>query len=257
MNRRGLLWGTCAPLMDAAGDGEGSGGGAGAGAGAGDGDGSGQGGDGEGDGDGGSDDDKPVTMKALRELLGGFKMDVTKQVNAIDKKLKTQGGQQGGGQKPAPQPQKKAAPQFEDPEKEELRQRLETQEKERATERQQMLNRERDSEIKSALAEFPWKDKDDRDVAFDYYRSKAERDEDGNLVIGDVELGSFIKKHAPARFRGMFAPRDVGGSGNSAGKSKPSGALDLSEIKPGMSPETDAKARETISALFQAARSGQ
>ena len=246
MFQNGLLWGQAGPLFEENDEANGGGGGNGAG----------DEGSGEGAGDG--EADKPITMATLTQLLTSLKGDLTKQVNALDKKLKQSTQQAPAAKEKQPAEGKKKQTPFEDDEKEELRNRLEQLETERQTERATSLNKERDADIKAALSEFPWKEADDRGIAFDYYRAKAERDEDGNLMIDGVELGEYIKKHVPKRFKGMLAAREVGGSGNSNNnKSGKAGALDLSEIKPGMSAETDAKARETILGLYAAARAGQ
>ena len=40
------------------------------------------------------------------------------------------------------------------------------------------LKREGDSEVKSTLSDFPWKDTEGKNIAFDYYRPKMERADD-------------------------------------------------------------------------------
>jgi hypothetical protein len=248
MFRTGLVWGgSDCPLFD---EEEEKGGG---------GDGSGNSNSGEDNTEGNaSEGDKPITMAMLTELLTSLKGDITKQVNAIDKKLKQQTSAPPAGNTPKA-PAKKPT-QFEDEEKEELRTRLEQVERDRQTEREASLKKERDAEIKAALSEYTWKETDDRNVAFDYYKGKAERDEDGGLVIDGVELGEFIKKHVPKRFKGMLAPRDLGGSGNAGpGKSKAGGALDIKDINPAYlsDPANHAKVQETLATLYAASRAGQ
>lgn len=251
MFRRGLVWGgSDCPLFDE--EDEKGGGGDGAGTGA--------SGEDNKDGDGaGEEENKPITMAQLTQLLTSLKGDLTKQVNALDKKLKQSTSSAPGNSSIAKPPAKKPT-QFEDEEKEELRKRLEQVESDRQTERETSLKKERDAEIKAALSEFPWKEADDRNVVFDYYKSKAERDEDGNLVIDGIELGDYIKKHVPKRFKGMLAPRDLGGSGNSgSGKAKSAGGVDLKDINPQYlsDPANHAKVQETLATLYAASRAGQ
>jgi hypothetical protein len=253
MRKNSFLW--AFPLMDEATDGtEGAAGGNGGG----------EGHEGNNGGDGQDPAKQPLTLDVLGSALKALLPDllkpiVSEQVNGLDakwdkrfKKITVQDGSAGGdgngGTKTKTDP-------FKEDREQELEARLAQMEADRKTERDQSLNRERDAEIRNALSEFPWKSAEDRQVAFDYYQSKAGRDEDGNLVITGTALDKFIKGHAAKQFKAYFQPRDINGSGNAGANSRGgSKGATLDMIKPNMTAEEDANVRNTLSELYAAAK---
>lgn len=138
----------------------------------------------------------------------------------------------------------------------ELTTRLATLEEERKAEKQESQKRELAAEVKTALSDFTWDPtQGGKDIAFDYFKGKATRAEDGSIMIGDVSLQKYVKEQVPRQFKGMLAARQVGGAGAEKGAGGGSGKpSDLNEIGIGMSKETEARVLRDISAALAQAQ---
>lgn len=239
------------PLMDEAG--EGAGGGAGAGAG------EGSGGAGAGAGAGGG---TAITLEAITQLLdsrvNGLATRFEKRFEKIEKPPAAGGadgkGKEGDGKgtggEQLTESQKIAAR-----ESEELRTRVNTLEEERKAERAETTRQRLDADVKTALADFTWdKETDGKEVALDFYKGKAKQDDTGVWMIGDVPMAKYIKDDVARRFKGMLAARAVGGAGADKNAGGSGGKkVDLADIRPGMSKDTESAAVSEIkSALAQA-----
>ena len=55
-----------------------------------------------------------------------------------------------------------------------------------------------------------WFGGEGKQIAYDWYRAKATRDDNGNLVIAGMPLAQYVKEHAPRSFKNFFASRDIG-----------------------------------------------
>ena len=106
---------------------------------------------------------------------------------------------------------------------------------------------ERNSAIRAELSKYPILP-EAVDEAFDLFRSRVKRSEDGTLVVGDTTAEAHIKSALEGKLAGLLRPADKGGAGSSAGQR--TGKLDLNEIKPGMSKETEAQALAEIARLL-------
>lgn len=237
------------PLMDEAG--EGAGGGAGAG--------EGSGGAGAGAGAGSA-----VTMEAITALLNGSlnglatkfekrfeKLEKPPAAGGGDGKGKGEGEGKGTGGEQLTESQKIAAR-----EAEELRTRLNTLEEERKTEKLETTRQRLDADVKTALADFTWdKETDGKEVALDFYKGKAKQDDNGAWMIGDVSMAKYIKDDVARRFKGMLAARAVGGAGADKNAGGSGGKkVELAEIRPGMSKDTEASAVSEIKAALAQAQ---
>ncbi len=228
------------------------------------GDGGGAGGAGGGDGagaGGGAGQGTALTLEAVTALLNttvntalnGAIAKIEKRIEKIEKppqqqqQQQTQQQQQQGAGAGASESEKLAKQEVT-----ELTTRLATLEEERKTEKLESQKRELAAEVKTAIADFSWDPtQGGKDIAFDYFKSKASRAEDGTIMIGDVALAKYVKEQVPRQFKGMLAARQVGGAGAQqgagSGGAKP---LDISEIGVGMSKEKEAQAiREIVAAL--------
>lgn len=144
-----------------------------------------------------------------------------------------------------------SSPQDETARERELREKLEQEQLARREEREQVEARELDAEIKAAIAALPFADPEGKSVAFDFYKAKAARDEDGNLVIGDKPLATYIQGHASRVFdKFMQVRQNVGGSGNATNRNSTVKGFSIDSIRPGMSAEDDAAARAALAAAL-------
>jgi hypothetical protein len=204
-----------------------------------------------------------VFQEFSSKLPDTIKETVSRQVNGLDARWdKRWKALEASKKAEAPKPAAGASDTdlerrfFEEREKE-MRERLETLEAQ-AREKERLVNEmQLDSEIKSVLSEFPWESSNGRsegkEIAFDYYKAKAKRNDEGQLVIGDIPLSQFIKQHAAMSFKSHFQKRDIGSSGaQKSGTAK--GAFDIESIRPGMSKEDDAAAQAAIIAALQGLR---
>jgi hypothetical protein len=251
MFRNGLLWGGVSELRDALEEGN---------------DGGGNGNESADDkgGNEGADDKKELSQEdkiaaavaaTLAKLPEMIESVVTKQVNGMDKKWDQRFKKLTPGDGAADDKKGKPDP-FKEDREQELQQQLDQLKLEQAERDRKSQAAERDAEIRTALSEFPWKSAEDRTMAFEYYQAKAKRDEDGTLIINDAPLDKFIKNHAAKQFKAFFQPRDLGGSGNSGGAQQggSKGGVTLEGIRPGMTPEEDAKTRATLVELIAASK---
>lgn len=132
--------------------------------------------------------------------------------------------------------------------------RLATVEEERKAEKLDAANRLLEAEIKTSLSDFAWDpSQGGKEIAFDYYKGRAKRGEDGRIMIGDVELSKFVKEQVPRQFKGMLAARQVGGAGaqQGSGQNGSNKPIDISEIGVGMSKEKQDQAVRDIAAALQ------
>jgi hypothetical protein len=166
-----------------------------------------------------------------KQLPGLIEPMISKQVNGlaanVDKKLK------------ALEPKKEPAvanggnaelDRLYQEKEQEWNERLLKIEAERESEKRESLKREGDSEVKSTLSDFPWKDSEGKNIAFDYYRPKMVRDEDGAWTINGASAQKFIKEHAARHFKGYHVARDIGGAGASSSKGIGAGSNPLEKL---------------------------
>lgn len=129
----------------------------------------------------------------------------------------------------------------------EAEKRIQALEEENTRTRKAAEEKEMDAEVKSALSSFQFND-GGKDVAYDFYRGKIKRSEEGELVIGEMSAAKYISEHVPRSLAGLLAPKQVGGSGAKASSGK--GGADLDKIKPGMSKEDAAEIAAAIRAAL-------
>lgn len=224
---------------------------------------------GDGDGSGGTgtppvDQNQPPQALTLDAIIAGLstrlpeliKPLISTELNGLDARLSKELKKLKEGQAPPPPPKgdgQQPAPSdpFKGEREKELLERLETIEKERKSERTASQEKETDAEVKSAIADFQWATEGEgKQIAYDWYRAKATRDDNGNLVIAGMPLAQYVKEHAPRSFKNFFASRDIGGSGSPGRQSASSGKVSMDKIKPGMSKEDEsAVAAELLSAV--------
>lgn len=246
------------PLYEAAGDGTGGGGG---------GTGDGTGGTGTGTGTGTGEGDKPPAW--LEGFSTTLKDGFTTQINGLgarfEKRLKDletkaagtgtgtgtgsgQGGGQGQGQGTGTGTGSTALD-LANQQLREQKDQIDLINNERKAEREQSQRVALESEIRNSLSDFTWDPtQGGRDVALDYFKGKATRTEDGQVVIGDVPIAKFIKEQVPRMFKGMLATRQVGGSGAEHGSRNNGGkaAVDLKDIKVGMTADEEKRVRAAL-----------
>lgn len=225
------------------------------------GDGGGGAGAGGADGGGAAAAGTALTLESITALLNttinGAIAKVERRIEKIEKPVVTPpvvvqgGGQQQQTTTPATESEKLAQTKLD-----EALARLATVEEERKTEKTETQNRELAAEVKTALSEFTWDPtQGGKDIAFDYFKGRAKRTDDGRIMIGDVELNKYVKEQVPRIFKGMLAARQVGGAGadRSTGGQGGKKPVDLSDIKPGMTKETEAAAVSSILAALKEA----
>jgi hypothetical protein len=135
--------------------------------------------------------------------------------------------------------------------------RLRKLEEERETEKRESLKREGDSEVKSTLSDFPWKDSAGKDIAFDYYRPKMQRAEDGTWTINGAAAPKFIKEHAARHFKGYHVARDLGGAGASGGRGPGASGNPLDKLNnPRLSKQETAEVQNYLAEQIRALQLG-
>jgi len=89
---------------------------------------------------------------------------------------------------------------------------------------------DRNSALDKALAGFQFANDTSRDVAYKVFSSEMQTIGDGQYAIGDLPLADAVKARM-AELPGLQAPKNIGGSGASSGRSVPAPSVD---IKAGM-----------------------
>jgi hypothetical protein len=103
------------------------------------------------------------------------------------------------------------------------------------------------ADITSVLGPLPWRSGSSQKVAFDYIKSRVQKQDDGPLIIDNLPLDKYIEQGASDWLDGLLKPAPSGGAGaNSGSQRKQAGTFDSDTIKPGMKPEDRAAAFEAI-----------
>ncbi len=172
-----------------------------------------------------------VSSALAKSLPTMIETAVSKQVNGLDAKIQKQlKDVKPAAAAPKPPDAGNAAAELERIFKEredEMNERMQKLENERAAERAESQRKEQEAEIKSALADFQWKEAEGKNIAFDYYNGKVKRSEDGGLTINDIPAARYIKEHGGKYFKNYHVPRDVGGSGAGGSKNGGAGSPDI------------------------------
>ena|ERR1051326_1479416 len=195
--------------------------------------------------------------------------EVNKTVNSINKNLTKELGKLTGASK---KQETQAATEAETPEEKQgnaalppevnaaLRQvksltaKLEEKEKAIAASEAARLETERKAGIREAMNGIQFASKTTADLFYKAISGDVIRNEDGELVAkteaGDLPLKDYVLEMAEGN-PSFLAPKGMGGSGANAGKLAGKGAVDMSEIKPGMSKDTfDAAWKQAASHLM-------
>ena len=111
---------------------------------------------------------------------------------------------------------------------------------------------ERESALQTALSQHKFASLKAREAVFTMMFSEIDRDEDGNLVVGDIALDEHVKTQLESdEFAVFLEPERKGGAGASGGTPPRKGSLDLDNLKPGASKEDRAAAAREISNVLQ------
>ena len=97
---------------------------------------------------------------------------------------------------------------------------------------------DRQAQIQAILNPFPFANDQSREVAFDYFPSRVERNpETGELIVDDLPAADYVKERM-SNLNGLLQPRAVGGAGATNSGFRPGAQVPTTEqIKPGMSRE--------------------
>jgi hypothetical protein len=215
--------------------------------------------------------DAGAVQKMIDQTINGFAKrfegNFTKQFSSITETLNgfaskfEQGSQNSSGDNgsgdgdgagksrnggPALDPQVKAQLDTQNKMISKLQQQLENESKAREAAAKKAEETERHSMLRSELRKYPIKSEHMDDV-FEMFVNKVSRSEDGALIAGDTTMEAFIKDRVE-RLTGLMAPADKSGAGSTPGQ-RP-GSFDISQIKPGMSAETEALALAEIQKLL-------
>jgi hypothetical protein len=104
-----------------------------------------------------------------------------------------------------------------------------------------------DATLSIALSPFQFVNDASRQVAFDYFRGRATRSEEGSLLAEQMPLQKYVEKEM-SNLAGLLAPTKNGGANASAGTVRQHSSFDLDQIRPGMTPEARAAAIAAIRA---------
>jgi hypothetical protein len=235
----------------------------------------------DGGGSGAGDDKSPVTLKAVQTLINESINGVVKRLEgeqkktfgALDSKLTSlfdrlektgsqggedtgdgdgsgtsdQGGKKAGDTSKLP-PDVKAQLDAQARQIANLNKKLESEASERAKANQKAEETERYAKIRSELGKYDILP-EAIDDAFDLFKGRVARNEDGQLVVGDTTMEAHIKS-ALERNSGFLKPLDKAGAGSTSGQRV--GGVDLNDIKAGMSKETEAAVSAQILRQLQA-----
>lgn len=234
MHRFGMF---ASPLYDESGDGTGGGGGAG----------------------GEKKDETPITLDAIKGL---FETVITDKLNTYDKSVKKELEKIAGKITPPVTPPVKKDGEGEgkgtpDPFAEarftELTELVNSLKAENTQTKKDAENVQIDSAVRTALSKHPWKE-GGADIAYDFYRGKVAKAEDGALTIGGVPLAKYISEHVPrSPFTGMLETRQIGGSGaeKHQGGGSGKGAPQIEDINPRMTKEKQIEVGKHLAELVR------
>jgi hypothetical protein len=233
----------------------------------------------EGDGGGGGGDQTPVTLKQVQELVdksingfgkrlegeqkkafGAFESKFDALIAKLDKgtggdegtdggDVDGDGGDTGKGKGKGDgniSPALKAQMDAQQRQIKDLLKKVTDSDAQRDAASKKAEETERYSAIRAELSKYPILP-ESIDDAFDLFKGRVARSEDGILTVGDTTMEAHIKS-VLERNSGLLKPADKGGAGSTPGGK--TGRVGLEDIKAGMSPETEAAAIAQINALL-------
>ena len=108
---------------------------------------------------------------------------------------------------------------------------------------------DRTAQIQSVLNTYPFANDASRDVAFNFFASQVDRDDQGNLIANDLPLKEFVEQ-SMGQLNGLLASRNVGGAGATANGGRTT-APTMEQIRPGMSKEERSAVLTHAASLLQ------
>jgi hypothetical protein len=195
--------------------------------------------------------------KLTGQLAGLIEPAVSKQVNGLAANVEKRFKALEPKREPAPNAGNAELDRLYQEKEQEWNDRLRKLEEERETEKRESLKREGDSEVKSTLSDFPWKDTEGKNIAFDYYRPKMDRADDGTWTINGAAATKFIKEHAARHFKGYHVAREQGGAGASAGRGPGASGNPLDKLNnPRLSKQETAEVQNYLAEQIRALQLG-
>lgn len=229
----------------------------------------------DGAGGGGADKNPVLDTKAIQTMIdtsiNGFgrriEGDFKKQFSALTEQITGFGdllkkGSQGGGDddgggddggdkgnkaKKSSDPELNAKLEGQDKTIKTLQKRLDDEAKARKDAEAKREETERHSAIRTELGKHSILP-EAVDDAFELFKGKVQRNEDGTLVVGDTTMEAYMKSALEKR-TWWQKPADKAGAGSSNAGQR-TGRVSLEDIKPGMSKETEAAVLADISRVM-------
>lgn len=218
-----------------------------------------------GGGGGGGDEKKdvPLTLESIKSLFETtLETKLTERFNTYDKSVKKElekitakvttppaaDGKKEGDNKDGKTPDPFAEARFT-----ELTELVNSLKAENTQTKKDAENVQIDSAVRQALSKHPWKE-GGADIAYDFYRGKVAKADDGALTIGGVPLAKYISEHVPrSPFTGMLESRQIGGSGAEKNQGGGGGKTDIQieDINPKMSKEKQAEVGKRLAQLVR------
>lgn len=128
-------------------------------------------------------------------------------------------------------------------------QRLSQLEQEREENAIRAEQADRSAAIQGFLNKYPFANDASRNIAFQYFFNNADRNEEGDIIAGNLPIDRFIEENM-GNLSGLLASRPVGGAGSQMGNGRAKVGPQMEDIGPGMKPEDrDAAWNAAVSAL--------